>query len=148
MKRENIIFSAYKYAPETARASVNGKPVRIQGTAAPLQICTGKQAEAIQTIKRLYRQETTRETRYIFAYPTEDVRNFYDLTALSFKASEDIAARLYCFKALKNHLKKNPPTFTTEAGHITPNGSTAPEVTTQAAKINFNKLLKIKIKEV
>lgn len=145
MKRENIIFSAYKYAPETARASVNGQPVRIQGTAAPLQICTEKQAEAIQTIKRLNRQDTRSESRYIYAYPTEDGRNFYYITALQFKASDDIAARLYCFKALKNHLKKNPPTFTTEAGHVTPNGSTKPETVTQAARINFNKLLILKI---
>ena len=142
---EKISFYAYKYAPETARATVNGQPVSIQGTAAPLQICTGKHAEAIKTIKRTARQERKKESCFIYAFMEEGTSKYYYITALSFKASDDIKTRLHCFQTLKNYLKKNPPTYTTESGHITPNGSTKPETITEAAQIDFTRLLKIKL---
>ncbi len=145
---DKIKFYAYKYAPETARATCNGQPVKIEGTPAPLQICTGKHAEAVKTIKRAARQERNKESRFIYAFMEEGTRKFYYITALSFKASDDIKRRLWAYKELKNHLKKYPPTYTTEAGHVTPEGATKPETTTEAAQIDFTRLLKIKIKEV
>lgn len=145
---DKITFYAYKYAPETARATFNGQPVNIRDTAAPLQICTGKHAEAIKTIKRAARQERAKETRYIYAFKSATSDNFYYIRMLNFKASDDIKRRLWAYKELKNHLKKYPPTYTTESGYITPDGSTKPETTTEAAQIDFTRLLKIKIKEV
>lgn len=142
---DKITFYAYKYAPETARATCNGQPVKIEGTPAPLQICTGKHAEAIKTIKRTARQERNKESRFIYAFMEEGTRKFYYITALSFKASDDLKTRLHCFQTLKNYLKKNPPTYTTESGHITPDGATKPETVTEAAKIDFSRLLKIKL---
>lgn len=145
---DKITFYAYKYAPETARATFNGQPVDISGTPAPLQICTGKHAEAVKTIKRAARQERKKESRFIYAFQDANTNNFYYIRMLSFTASDDIKRRLWAYKELKNHLKKYPPTFTTESGYITPNGSTKPETTTEAAQIDFTRLLKIKIKEV
>lgn len=140
-----ITFNAYKYAPETARATFNGQPVNIRDTAAPLQICTGDTAGAVKTIKRTARQERKKESRFLYAFKDENTNNFYYIRLLSFTASDDINRRLWAYKELKKHLKKYPPTYTTEAGHITPDGATRPEVKTEAAQINFNKLLIIKI---
>lgn len=145
---DKITFTAYKYAPETARATFNGQPVDISGTPAPLQICTGDTAGAVKTIKRTARQERKKESRFIYAFKGVNTNNFYYIRMLSFTASDDIKRRLWAYKELKNHLKKYPPTFTTESGYITPNGSTKPETTTEAARIDFKRLLKIKIKEV
>lgn len=145
MQKMKINYHAYKYAPETARASVNGQPVNIRDTAAPLAICTGREAEATAIIKRIYRQDQKKPARYIYAFQDENGKAFYYIHMLSFTASDDIKRRLWAYKELKNHLKKYPPTYTTESGHITPNGATRPEVTTEAARINFNKLLILKI---
>lgn len=142
---EKIKYSAYKYAPETARATVNGQPVTLQGSAAPLQICTGQHAEAIKTIKRLYRQENAKEARFLYAFKDANTSKFYYISTLYFKASDDINTRLYNYKELKKYLKENPPTYTTESGHITPAGATTPTIKTEAAQINFNKLLIVKI---
>lgn len=145
---EIIKYNAYKYAPETARATVNGQPIDISGTPAPLQICAGDKNGAIITIKRTYRQENRKESKYIYAFQDVNKDTFYYIRLLSFTGSDDIKRRLWAYKELKNHLKKYPPTYTTESGYITPNGSTKPETTTEAAQIDFTRLLKIKIKEV
>lgn len=142
---DKIAFYAYKYAPETARATFNGQPVKIEGTPAPLQICTGDTAGAVKTIKRTARQERNKESRFIYAFKSANTNEFYYIRMLSFKASDDIKRRLWAYKELKNHLKKYPPTYTTESGHITPEGATKPETVTEAAQIDFTRLLKIKL---
>ena len=143
---EIIKYSCYKYAPETARATVNGQPVNIAGTMIPQMIATGQKSEAEKALKKAYRKQNAAESSYIYAFFAAGTTQFYYITALRFTAADDIKTRLHCYKELKHHLQNHPQTITTEAGYITPTGKTAPKVTTEQIKIDFKKCKKMKIK--
>ena len=142
---ERIKFYGYKYAPESIRVYVNGQKLNTAETMINNYIVEGKRNEAAEAIKKIYRKENSKENNYIYAFFAENSKQFYYISALSFKASDSIMRRLYCFKELKKHLQTYPPTYQTEAGHVTPSGSTAPEVKTEEIKIDFKKLIKLKI---
>lgn len=140
-----IKYSCYKYAPETARATVNGQPVNIAGTMIPQMIATGHKSEAEKALKKAYRKQNAAENKYIYAFFWENSKQFYYISNLYFKASADLKTRLYNYKELKHHLQNHPQTITTEAGYITPTGRTAPEVKTEQVKIDFSRVYKIRI---
>ena len=140
-----IKYSAYKYAPETAAATVNGVKIDLKNTMIPAYICSGNGEKARQELKKAYRKQIRTANKYIYCFFAENSKQFYYIACLSFGADEDIKSRLYCYKELKHHLQQNPPTITTESGYITPTGATAPKRTTEAAKIDFSKVKKIRI---
>lgn len=145
MSKERISANGYKYAPESIRINVNGQ--NIESTAAKYNFCCGRIEEAKAEAKKEYRRKNKTPRKYVFAFPT-DTSEFYYIYALNFTEADDIQTRLYCYKELKHYLQKNPPIITTESGHFTPNGSTKPEtIRTDGKKINYKKLLKIRIKE-
>lgn len=135
----------YKYAPETAAASVNGLKLDLYNTKIGVLIACNQTEEAEKELKKLYRKQITKQNKYIYAFFAKSSNDFYYISNLSFSGNDDINQRLYCYKELKNHLKKHAPTFTTESGYITPNGATAPEIKTQQVEIDFSKCKKIKI---
>lgn len=141
----NIKISCYKYAPETARATVNGHPVNITNSMIPQLIATGHREDAVKEIKRIYRKQTAAENKYIYAFFRENSNQFYYIAVLSFGASADIKTRLLCYKELKHYLQANPQTITTESGYITPTGATKPTAKTEQIQINFNKCKKIRV---
>lgn len=142
---EIIKYSCYKYAPETARATVNGQPVNIAGTMIPQMIATGQKSEAEKALKKAYRKQNAAENKYIYAFFAAGTTQFYYITALCFTAADDIKTRLRYYKLLKNHLQKHPQTITTESGYFTPNGATEPETKTEQIKIDFSRVYKIRI---
>ena len=137
-----IKYSAYKYAPETAAATVNGLQINLQNTMIPSIICSGNHEKARQELKKAYRQQIKKSKKYIYCFFAENSKQFYYIACLSFAESDDINTRLYCYKELKHHLQKNPPAIVTESGHITPTGATAPEVIKEVVKIDFSKVKK------
>lgn len=141
--KERIIFSGYKGAPEQSRASVNGLKLDISGTKAALYIACNDVEKARQELKREYRKHNRTEKKYIYAFWGENSKQFYYISALTFNKSDDIQSRLYCYKALKHTLQKNPPEIITESGHISPTGAEKPNRETITAKVNYNRLFKI-----
>ena len=142
---EKIIFSGYAGAPELSRASVNGKQIDINGTSAAYYIACSDFTKAREEIKRIYRQQNKTKDKYLYAFMDPSTRQFYYISVLNFTAADDIKARLYCYKELKHHLQKYPPEVTAESGHITPAGAEKPKRETITAKIDYSKLLKVKI---
>lgn len=140
-----IKYSCYKYAPETAAASVNGLKLNLNNTNIGVLIATGNHAEAEKELKKLYRKEIKKETNYIYAFFNANNKDFYYIECLNFKANADIESRLYCYKELKHHLQAHPVEIVTESGHIIPGATERPEIKKESAKINFKKCKKIKI---
>ena len=141
-----IKYSCYKYAPETAAASVNGLKLNLNNTNIGYLIAIGNQAEAEKELKRLYRQTIKEENKYIYAFFVKNSKQFHYITALNFSQSASLDTRLYCYKELKHYLKNNPQEITTESGFISPSGATTPEIKKEYIQIDFNKCKKIKIK--
>lgn len=144
---DKITFYAYRYAPESARATFNGQPVNIQGTAIPLQICSGQHAEAVNEIKRIARKRRAEKSKFTYAFLDKKSNKFYYIPELYFRESDDIYDRLRCFKCLKETLQKNPPQIIIEYGNITPKGSKKSKTVTETVQIDFARLIKVKIKE-
>lgn len=140
-----ISYTCYKYAPETARATVNGIKLNLDNTMIPELIATGRKAEAEKELKKLYRRTLKADNNYIYAFFAENSTQFYYISCLNFKANADIKSRLYCYKELKQHLKANPIEIITESGHISPIAAEDPEVKKEIVKIDFKKCRKIKI---
>lgn len=140
-----IKYSCYKYAPETAAASVNGIKLDLNNTNIGYLIATGRTAEAEKELKKLYRRTIKAPTNYIYAFFAKDSKQFYYIAWLNFSAADTIERRLHCYKELKHHLQRNPIEIRTEAGHITPTGASAPEVKTITIPIDFRKCKKIKL---
>lgn len=145
--RYRVILSGYAGASEFSRASVNGQRVNISGTAAAYYIACRDLDKARAEVIRIYRAERRKPKKYIYAFQEINSRQFYYITALYFRSDADIKTRLYCYKELKHHLQTYAPTITTESGHITPAGATKPHTTTETVKLDFTKVLKIRVKE-
>lgn len=145
MKRERITWSGYKYAPESIKATCNGKKIDAQQNCIAMQICCGNTAGAIEEIKRQYRKGNKKEKRYTYAFFGKGTRQFYYIAYLNFTESADIAERLYNYKELKHHLQDNPFEIITESGHITPDGATTPEINKEVVTIDFSRFLKLRI---
>lgn len=142
---EKINFSYYRYSPESAHVTVNGAPLDISNTNIGMLLCCGRHDEARQQIKKAYRKQIMKENNYVFAFFRENSKQFYYIACLRFAANADIKSRLYCYKELKHHMQNQPQTITTESGHVTPYGATAPEVKTEHVKIDFTKCKRLKI---
>lgn len=140
-----ISYSCYKYAPETAAASVNGIKLNLNNTMIGTLIATGHKAEAEKELKKLYRKTIKTENNYIYVFFAENSKQFYYVSQLYFKANADLKSRLYCYKELKHHLQAHPIEIITESGHITPTGSKKPEIKKEVVKIDFSKCKKLKI---
>ena len=143
---DKITFYAYRYAPESARATFNGQPVNIQGTAVPLKICSGQHAEAVNEIKRIARKKRAEKSKFTYAFLDKKSNNFYYIPQLYFREPAGIDEKLRCYKYLKDILIKNPPQMVIEHGNITPYGSTKSKTITQTAQIDFSRLIKVRIK--
>lgn len=145
MKKINIRYSAYKYAPETARATVNGVNIDLHDTMIPEYIATGQKVKAEAELKKAYRKQASKKASYIYVFFVKDSKQFYYVSCLNFKADADIKTRLYYYKELKHHLQANPIEYTIETGKFSPNGSGAPEVKKVTVNIDFNRCRKMKI---
>lgn len=141
--RDRVILSGYAGAPEQSRASVNGQRVNISGTAAAHYIAFRDLDKARAEVIRIYRAERRKPKNYIYAFWGENSKQFYYISALTFNKSDDIQSRLYCYKALKHTLQKNPPEIITESGYISPTGAEKPNRETITEKVNYNRLFKI-----
>ena len=142
---ERIKYSCYRYAPETTRVTVNGESLDVSGTSIPTMICCGNKDKAIEEIKRLFRKEKKKETRYVYAFFEKGGKKFHYISALNFHESDGINEKLYCYKELKHYLMNNPLIINVESGHITPYGTTKPQTKTQKIELDFTKLGKFKI---
>ncbi len=140
-----IKWSGYKYAPESVKITANGQQINPDAQQIKNLICCGKKADAIQAIKREYRKETRKECKYTYAFFAEGSRQYYYIPELYYTAGAGLDERFFFYKRLKNHLQQHKIEITTESGYITPEGSTAPEVKTEYVKIDFSRILKLKI---
>lgn len=138
-------YCRYKYAPETAGATVNGLKMDLSNTMIQQHIATGHKAEAEKELKKLYRKEISKENKYIYAFFLHNSNQFYYISCLNFTAKDDIKTRLHCYKELKHHLQNNPPEIVPEIGHFIPGTETKPETIKQNVNINFSKCKKIRI---
>lgn len=140
-----ISYSCYKYAPETAAATVNGLKIDLHNTNIGYLIATGNHTEAEKAIKEQYRKHINRENNFTYCFYVSNSNQFYYISQLNFKANADLKSRFYCYKELKHYLQNHPIEITTESGHIIPGSTEKPEVKKEVVKIDFNKCKKIKI---
>ena len=145
MQKIKITYSAYKYAPETAKATVNGVNIDLNNTMIPEYITTGQKEKAEAELKKAYRKQTSEKANYIYVFFAKDSKQFYYVSCLNFKADADLRTRLYNYKELKHHLQTHPIEIVTEEGTITPTGASKPEVKKEVVKIDFSRCRKIKI---
>lgn len=145
MKKSTIKYSCYKYAPESARVTVNGEKLDLSRTNIPQYIATGNHEKALAAIKTEYRRQAKQPKKYTYIFYRENSKQFYYIACLTFTAADDIQSRLYCYKELKHHLQNHPQTITTEHGHITPTGASKPEIKTEYVKIDFSKCKRVRI---
>lgn len=145
MQKMKIAYSAYKYAPETARATVNGVSIDLHDTMIPEYITTGQKAKAEADLKKAYRKQISKKANYIYIFFAKDSKQFYYVSCLNFKEDADLKTRLYNYKELKHHLQTHPIEIITESGTITPSGAEKPEVNREVVTIDFSKCRKIKI---
>lgn len=140
-----IHYSAYKYAPETAGACVNGIKLDLHDTMIGSLICCQNHKEAIKELKKLYRKTIAKENRYLYAFFKKDSKQFYYVECLNFPANASLQERLYNYKELKHHLQNHPIEIIAESGHITPIAAQKPEVKKEVVTIDFSKCRKMRI---
>ena len=145
MQKMKITYSAYKYAPETAKATVNGVSIDLHNTMIPEYITTGQKAKAEAELKKAYRKQTSQKASYIYVFFAKDSKQFYYVACLNFKADADLKTRLYYYKELKHHLQANPIEYTIESGKFTPAGGEKPEEKKVTVEIDYSRCRKVKI---
>lgn len=144
MQKMKITYSAYKYAPESARASVNG--IRLELTSeAKDAICFKSKEEARAELKKVYRKTIAKEKRFVYVFFKENSKQFYYISVFSFSENASLAERLKEYKNLKYQLQTYPIEITTETGYISPNGASKPEVKKEIVKIDFSRCRKLRI---
>lgn len=145
MQKMKITYSAYKYAPESAQASVNNMNIDLHDTMIPNYIVTGQKEKATQELKKAYRKAIATDSRFIYVFFVENSKQFYYVSCLNFSGKADLAERLRNYKELKHHLQTHPIEIVTEEGTITPTGASKPEVKKEIVKIDFSKCRKLRI---
>lgn len=145
MQKMKITYSAYKYAPESAQATINGIKLDLTVSNAGLAICTRSNAEAEAELKKVYRKTIAKDSRFIYVFFAENSKQFYYVACLNFSGKADLAERLRNYKELKHHLQAHPIEIITESGTITPTGASKPEVKKEVVKIDFSRCRKLKI---
>lgn len=152
MKRFNISYNGYKYAPESFSFFVNGKLYAGRHTpeAAALAnlIIQGKEKEAADMIKRNIRKGYKKPEYITIGFYQEGSPSRYFFTRQLYARRDDLRDKLRIYKEYKHFLESNNcivSTYEIKAGEFIPGQESTPKAEKITEKADLKRPLIIKL---